>query len=100
MSRSALPTYKLRFHELALAEWNKLDKTIREPFLKKLAERLLQPRVPSAALSGMPECYKIKIQSLGYRLVYRVDEDVIYVTVVAVGKREKNAVYKSALQRR
>ena len=95
-----MPTYKLRFHELALAEWNKLDKTIREPFLKKLAERLLQPRVPSAALSGMPDCYKIKMRSLGYRLVYRVDDDVVYVTVIAVGKREKNAVYKSALQRR
>ena len=95
-----MPIYKLRFHELALAEWNKLDKTIREPFLKKLAERLLQPRVPSAALSGMPDCYKIKMRSLGYRLVYRVDDDVVYVTVIAVGKREKNAVYKSAHQRR
>lgn len=99
LSRSALPTYKLRFHELALAEWNKLDKTIREPFLKKLAERLLQPRVQAAALSGMPDCYKIKIQSVGYRLVYRVDEDVIYVTVVAVGKRERSAVYKRAIKR-
>lgn len=95
-----MPTYKLRFHELALAEWNKLDKTVRDPLLKKLTERLLQPRVPSAALSGMPDCYKIKMQSLGYRLVYRVDDDVVYVTVIAVGKRERSAVYKRALQRR
>ena len=95
-----MPTYKLRFHELALAEWKKLDKTVRDPLQKKLAERLVQPRVPSAALSGMPDCYKIKIQSLGYRLVYRVDDDVVYVTVIAVGKRERSAVYKRALQRR
>lgn len=95
-----MPTYKLRFHELALAEWKKLDKTVRDPLLKKLTERLLQPRVPSAALSGMPDCYKIKMQSLGYRLVYRVDDDVVYVTVIAVGKRERSAVYKRALQRR
>ena len=96
-----MPTYKLRFHELALAEWKKLDKTVRDPLQKKLAERLLQPRVPSAALSSMPDCYKIKIQSLGYyRLVYRVDDDVVYVTVIAVGKRERSAVYRRALQRR
>lgn len=94
-----MPTYKLRFHELALVEWKKLDKTIRDPLQKKLAERVLQPRVPSAALSGMPDCYKIKLHALGYRLVYRVDDDVIYVTVIAVGKRELSAVYKRALQR-
>ena len=47
----------------------------------------------------MSDCYKIKLQSLGYRSVYRVDDDVIYVTVIAVGKRERSAVYKRALQR-
>ena len=99
-SRLILPTYKLRFHELALVEWKKLDKTVREPLQKKLGERLLQPRVASAAFSGMPDCYKIKIQSLGYRLVYRVDDDVVYVTIIAIGKRERSAVYKRALQRR
>ena len=40
-------TYKLRFHKLALAEWRKLDSTVREPFKKKLAQRLEYPRVPS-----------------------------------------------------
>jgi mRNA interferase RelE/StbE len=29
---------------------------------------------------------------LGYRLVYRIDEDVVTVTVIAVGKRDKSAV--------
>lgn len=82
--------YKLRFHELALAEWRKLDGSVREPLKKKLAERLDNPRVPSAALSGMPNCDKIKLRSLGYRLVYRVDEDVVFVTVIAVGRRDKN----------
>jgi len=94
-----LPIYKLRFHELALDEWKKLDKTIRDPLLKKLTERLQNPRVPSAALAGLKDCYKIKLRSLGYRLVYRVEEDVVFVTVIAVGKRERNDVYKQALKR-
>jgi len=94
-----LTTYKLRFHVLALREWQQLDTSVREPFKKKLAERLLNPRVASAALHGLPDCYKIKLHSVGYRLVYRVDDAGIFVTVIAAGKREKNRVYRSALQR-
>ena len=92
-------SYKLRFHQAALAEWQKLDGSIREPLKKKLAERLQQPHVPAAALSGMPGCYKIKLRSIGYRLVYRVDDDIVFVTVIAVGKRERNRVYQDAQQR-
>ena len=89
-------SYKLRFHELALAEWRTLDGSIRIPLKKKLAERLANQRVPSAALSGLLDCYKIKLKGLGYRLVYRVDEDVVFVTVIAVGKRDKSQVYATA----
>ncbi|MBK8751576.1 MAG: type II toxin-antitoxin system RelE/ParE family toxin [Candidatus Competibacteraceae bacterium] len=89
-------TYKLRFHELALTEWRKLDGSVRDPLKKKLAERLQFPRVPSAALSGMTDCYKIKLRGAGYRLVYRVDEAVLFVTVIAVGRRDKNQVYETA----
>lgn len=52
--------FKLRFHELAWAEWQKLDGSIKAPLKKKLLERLQEPRIPSAALSNMPDCYKIK----------------------------------------
>lgn len=91
--------YRLRFHELALREWQKLDNSVREPFKKKLAERLDQPRVPASALQGMPDCYKIKLHSLGYRLVYRVDDTEVFVTVIAAGKRNENRVYRTAADR-
>lgn len=92
-------SYKLRFHELALAEWQKLDGSIRIPLKKKLAERLLNPRIPSAALSGMTDCYKIKLQGLGYRLVYLVEDDILFVTVIAIGRRDKNQIYQAAQAR-
>jgi mRNA interferase RelE/StbE len=92
-------TFKLRFHALALKDWQALDSSIREPLKKKLAERLENPRVPSAALHGMPDCYKIKLHSLGYRLVYRVENDAVFVTVLATGKRDKSKVYGTALKR-
>lgn len=92
-------SYKLRFHELALDEWRKLDETLRGQFKKKLTERLEHPRVPSAALSGMADCYKIKLRKAGYRLVYRVDDDIVFVTVIAVGKRDKLRVYNATQTR-
>ncbi len=92
-------TYKLRFQELAWAEWEKLDATIRERFKSKLQERLQNPRVPTAALSGMPNCYKIKLRSLGYRLIYKVEDNIVSVSVIAIGKREKDKVYKLAKSR-
>lgn len=92
-------SYKLRFHELALAEWRRLDRSIREPLKKKLSERLENPRVPSAMLAGMPDCYKIKLRSAGYRLVYRVDDQLVFVTVISVGRRDKQKVYGAARSR-
>jgi mRNA interferase RelE/StbE len=93
-------TYELLFHPDALDEWGKIDKAVREQFKKKLAERLLDPHVPSARLSGQKSRYKIKLRSVGYRLVYEVVDVQLIVTVVAVGKRERNAVYKVAAMRK
>lgn len=92
-------TYSLAFRESALKEWKKLDPPIREQFKKKLAERLERPRVESARLSGMPDCYKIKLKSAGYRLVYQVEDRTITVIVVAVGRRERNLAYRIAVKR-
>jgi mRNA interferase RelE/StbE len=92
-------SYKLRFHELAWAEWQKLDGSIKAPLKKKLLERLQEPRIASAALSGMPDCYKIKLLQQGYRLVYRVEDNLVFVTVIAIGKRDKHAAYTAAQQR-
>jgi mRNA interferase RelE/StbE len=92
-------TYELAFVESALKEWRKLAAPIREQFKVKLQERLRHPHVPSARLHGMPDCYKIKLRAAGYRLVYQVDDGVLLVTVVAVGKRDKNTVYSIASKR-
>jgi len=92
-------TYELMFHPAALAEWRKLDGSIRTQLKKKLQERLHNPRVPAAQLSGEPDRYKIKLRSVGYRLVYEVRAGELVVLVVAVGKRERNAAYKTASRR-
>jgi mRNA interferase RelE/StbE len=91
--------YELGFLDDALEEWRKLDSSIRVQLKKKISERLNNPRIPSAKLSGHQDRYKIKLRSVGYRLVYEVRDSQLIVVVVAVGKRERNAVYNTAAKR-
>jgi mRNA interferase RelE/StbE len=89
-------SYSLEFRDSAWKEWQKLDRGLREQFKARLAERLDNPRIESARLSGMPDCYKIRLRAAGYRLVYQVVDARIVIIVVAVGKREDSAVYRKA----
>jgi len=92
-------TYKLEFVRDAFKEWKALDATVQKQFKKKLAQRLEEPEVASARLFGAQHRYKIKLRSAGFRLVYEVYQQEVLVLVVAVGKRERNAVYKAAAKR-
>jgi mRNA interferase RelE/StbE len=92
-------SYDLQFLPSALKEWQKLGSTIRDQFKKKLADRLSEPRISGAALHGLAHHFKIKLRSSGYRLVYRVEDQTVTVTVVAVGKRERSEVYRAAAGR-
>ena len=92
-------SYELAFKESALKEWRKLDESVRKQFKKKLAERLEGPRVEADRLRNLPDCYKIKLRNAGYRLVYQVDDRQILVIVIAVGRRDRLAVYQIAAKR-
>ena len=92
-------TFKLVFKVDAKKEWDNLDSTVRSLFAKKLKERIVQPKIESSRLNGMKNCYKIKLRRAGYRLVYQVREKELIVSVIAIGKREKNQVYKTAIKR-
>lgn len=91
--------YELQFKRSAQKEWHKLGATLREQFKKKLKERLTNPRVESDRVMGGSDIYKIKLRQSGYRLVYQVKDDVLIVSVIAIGKRERNQAYKNALKR-
>lgn len=91
--------YRLQFLTAAKAEWDKLDGTVQLQFTKVLAKRLEAPRVPKAALASMADCYKIKLRTVGYRLVYQVRDESLVLLTVAVGRRDRNAVYNVAMAR-
>lgn len=91
--------YTVKFREDALKEWQKLDKTIQQQFAKKLKKCCENPHISSAKLRGLKDCYKIKLRSSGFRLVYQVIDDKVIIAVVAVGKRERSEVYNLASER-
>lgn len=91
--------YELAFKKTALKEWKKLGFTIQEQFKKKLSDILENPHIQSAKLSGANDLYKIKLRQAGYRLVYEVNDSIVTITVISVGKRDKGNVYKAAMKR-
>lgn len=93
--------YSLEFHEAALQEWNDLDGLIKSQFKKQLEKRMENPHVPSARLSNdLGDCYKIKLQKIGYRLVYEVIETRLVIIVLSVGRRDRLQTYMKAGTRR
>ncbi|MEB2872847.1 type II toxin-antitoxin system RelE family toxin [Pseudomonas rhizosphaerae] len=92
-------TYSLEFDARALKEWHKLGDTVRQQLKKKLVAILLNPRNEANRLHGLPDCYKIKLRSSGYRLVYQVIDQEVVVFIVAVDKRERESVYRKAAER-
>ncbi|MDN2488176.1 type II toxin-antitoxin system RelE/ParE family toxin [Kosakonia sacchari] len=82
-------TYKPAYNESALKNWV----TPCRNSSKKLRERVENPRLPASQLHGRKDQYKIKLRGAGYRLVYRVEDDIVTVTVIGVGKRENDDIY-------
>ena len=89
-------TYRIEFIPSSEKEFRKLDISLRKQFVEKLKERAENPRVESAKLRGMKDCYKIKLRNAGYQLVYQVIDERIVVKVIAVGKRDRSDVYNKA----
>jgi mRNA interferase RelE/StbE len=50
-------------------------------------------------LRDAPECYKVKLRAIGYRLVYQVMEAEVVVLVLAVGRRDSGLAYRKMKER-
>lgn len=90
--------YKIHFTETSLKEFKKLDATVQAQFKKKLKALQTNPHIISAKLHGdLANCYKIKLRSAGYRLVYQVKDDMLIIIVIAVAKHQ--TIYDTATER-
>ncbi len=81
--------YELAIHLEAEKEWAKLDGSIKRRFKEKFAkERLKSPRVSKDALRELPDCYKIKITTPQFRLIYHVNDSQHLLTILSVASRD------------
>lgn len=62
-------------------------------FKKAIAKRLINPFVLAAKLKNLPiGCYKIKLRTIGYRLIYTVENGELILLVLTINHRD--AVYE------
>lgn len=81
--------YELAIHPEAGREWAKLDGSVKKRFKEMLEkERLITPRVAKDALRELADCYKIKITTPQYRLIYHVNDETRLLTILSVATRE------------
>ena len=81
--------YDLAIHPDAEKEWGKLDGSIKRRFKERLAkERLKHPRIAKDALRELPDCYKIKITTPQFRLIYHVNDSKLLITILSVASRD------------
>lgn len=82
-------TYELKFTPSAQKEWDKLDNSIKQMFKKALAKRLINPFVPASKLKNLPiDCYKIKLRTIGYRLIYTIENSELILLVLTINRRD------------
>lgn len=94
---------EIKFHPKAKKEYDKLDNEIRKKFdaaLKKISEDYTQIPLSKKLSGDLKDCYKIKLKSSGYRMIYEVINGHLLIYVLSVGKRDKSYAYKEASQRR
>lgn len=99
-------TFKISFHPKAKKEFDKLDGQIKrhiEAVFKKLS--LNPDEFPHKPLGhqnnlDLSNCYKIKLKSQGYRVVYELHEQHCNILILAINKRDNHKVYVLANKRK
>ena len=95
--------YEIKFHPLALQKFCELDGSIKKLVKKQLDKLKTSPLLGEELgnkngydLSGYRKMYACKKQ---IRIVYSVVENVLFVNIIAIGKREDMEFYKTASER-
>ena len=82
-------SHELAIHPAAEKEWAKLNGSIKRRFKEKFAkERLKHPRVAKDSLRELPDCYKIKITTPQFCLIYHVNDKKRLLTILSVASRD------------
>lgn len=87
----------------AADDFRRLDGSLKQPVAKQLKKLetspLLGEHLGNKAGLDLRGYYKLYAAKEGIRIVYRISEQEVIVQVVAIGKREELAVYRTSRKR-
>lgn len=95
--------YKLKTHPLIEEDLKELDHSLRLQIFKKLKKIQEAPQIGlplgnknNMDLSGFRKVYVAKKK---VRIVYEIQDDILSIYIIAIGKRNDMEVYKKAFER-
>lgn len=95
--------YSVTLTEDAADDFRRLDGSLKQSVAKQLKKLetspLLGEHLGNKAGLDLTGFYKLYVAKKSIRIVYRIIEREVIVEVVAIGKREKLAVYRTSLKR-
>lgn len=96
-------TWRVELTEDAELDFASLDGSLRKLVRKKLAKLEENPHI-GEELHNRAGCdlrgyYKLYFNGTRYRIVYRIEEDVLVVLVIGIGQRAHGAIYRMAAGR-
>ena len=87
----------------AAEDFRRLDGSLKQPVAKQLKKLetspLLGEHLGNKAGLDLTGYYKLYAAKKDIRIVYRIIEQEVIVEIVAIGKREELAVYRTSLKR-
>ena len=95
--------WKVELTDAAEEDFSRLDGSLRKLVRKKLAKLEENPYI-GEELHNRSGCdlrgyYKLYFQGTRYRIVYRIEHEVLIVLVVGIGQRAHSAVYRMVASR-
>jgi len=95
--------YELKTHPKIEDDLKELDHTLRIQVFKKLKQIQLSPQIglPLGNKNGMDLTgfRKVYVDKKRVRIVYEVQDDILSIYTIAIGKRDDMEVYKKASER-
>ena len=81
-----MESYKIVIKRSAAKEIEKIPKSHRKRIVSKIRDLSIQPRPPGVKKLSGEEKYRIRQGE--YRILYKIDDSIITITVVKVGNRK------------
>ena len=92
------PSYKILYSsDVIKNDLPKLDNKIQGIIKRKIEQLKFEPYLGLPLRGKLARLYKLKVSK--YRIVYGIDNDKLFILVIAIGKRDNFFVYKIAEKR-